>query len=125
MVGRLSLYLQRTGGRFRVELLGGTTDLHAGSNGGPGRRAHGFTVSGRANLEQLASKGEPTLRLPVHDPRVGSEFSGPRLQLLCACWTGSPLPVEDLALAVLDCLVESIFLLVAGQIGRLNARHRE
>lgn len=107
------LYLQRTGAGFSVELLGGTTDLHAGQMVDRVGVAMGLPFPAGPHLEQLASKGEPTLRLPVATRGLEVSFSGPTsaaLRLL----DRQP-PPEDLALAVLDCLVESIFrLLQAG-----------
>lgn len=104
------LYLQQTEAGFAVELLGATTDLHAGQMVDRIGVALGLPFPAGPHLEQLALKGKATLRLPVSTRGLEVSFSGPTsaaLRLLA----GQP-PPEDLALAVFDCLVESIFHLV-------------
>ncbi len=104
------LYIRRRGAGFHVELLGGTTDLHAGQMVDRIGVVLGLPFPAGPHLEQLALKGEPTLRLPVAVRGLAVSFSGPTsaaLRLL----EQKPAP-EDLALAVFDCLVESIFRLL-------------
>jgi N6-L-threonylcarbamoyladenine synthase len=104
------LAIQRRAGGFAVKLLGGTSDLHAGQMVDRIGVAMGLPFPAGPHLEALAQEGQATLKLPVAVQGLTVSFSGPTSAAL-RLWAEKPAP-PDLALAVLDCLVESVFRLI-------------
>lgn len=105
------LQITRKSGGYGVELLGGTNDLHAGQMVDRVGVAMGLPFPAGPALEELAKSGEPgqaRIRAAVKGLEVS--FSGPAAaaeRLL----QGGAAPA-DVALGVLDCLVESLALLL-------------
>lgn len=104
------LAVKRKPGGFTIKLLGGTSDLHAGQMVDRIGVALGLPFPAGPHLEALAEKGEAKLRLPVAVQGMTVSFSGPTSAAL-RYWESKVAPA-DLARAVLDCLVESVFLLL-------------
>jgi N6-L-threonylcarbamoyladenine synthase len=111
----LAVKRQTTG--FDIKLLGGTSDLHAGQMVDRIGVAMGLPFPAGPHLEALAQEGriaaEARLKLPVAVQGLTVSFSGPTSAAM-RLWEQQP-DGPVLALAVLDCLVESVFrLLKAG-----------
>ncbi|NLC53874.1 MAG: O-sialoglycoprotein endopeptidase [Firmicutes bacterium] len=104
------LAIERKAGGFAVKLLGGTSDLHAGQMVDRIGVAMGLPFPAGPHLEALAQEGQATLKLPVAVQGLTVSFSGPTSAAL-RLWEKKPAPA-DLARAVLDCLVETVFRLV-------------
>jgi len=104
------LAIKRKPGGFTIKLLGGSSDLHAGQMVDRIGVAMGLPFPAGPHLEALAAEGEARLRLPVAAQGLTVSFSGPTSAAL-RLWERKVNP-SDLARAVLDCLVESVFLLL-------------
>jgi N6-L-threonylcarbamoyladenine synthase len=76
--------------------------------------ALGLPFPAGPHLEALAEKGEAKYRLPVAVQGLSVSFSGPTSAAL-RLWAKKPDP-SALARAVLDCLVESVFLLLKAAV---------
>ncbi|HHW11794.1 MAG TPA: O-sialoglycoprotein endopeptidase [Firmicutes bacterium] len=117
------LAVQRKTGGFAVKLLGGTSDLHAGQMIDRIGVAMGLPFPAGPHLEALAQGGQATLKLPVAVQGLTVSFSGPTSAAL-RLWAQKPAPA-DLARAVLDCLVESVFRLVQAGVATGEPGGRE
>ena len=111
----LAIKRQTTG--FAIKLLGGTSDLHAGQMVDRIGVAMGLPFPAGPHLDALVQEGkvetEGKLKLPVAVQGLTVSFSGPTSAAL-RLWKQKP-DDRALALAVLNCLVESVFrLLKAG-----------
>ena len=104
------LAVKRRPGGFAIKLLGGTSDLHAGQMVDRIGVAMGLPFPAGPHLEALAEKAAGELRLPVAVAGLSVSFSGPTSAAL-RLWEKKAEPAE-LARAVLDCLVETVFLLL-------------
>src|SRR5690606_28141248 len=104
------LAIQRQAEGFAIKLLGGTSDLHAGQMVDRIGVALGLPFPAGPHLEALSQDGQATLQLPVAVQGLTVSFSGPTSAAL-RLWAQKPAPA-DLARAVLDCLVESVFRLI-------------
>ncbi|HEY8391643.1 MAG TPA: O-sialoglycoprotein endopeptidase [Capillibacterium sp.] len=104
------LAIRRKAGGFAIKLLGGTSDLHAGQMVDRVGVAMGLPFPAGPSLEALAEKAQGRLRLPVAVEGLSVSFSGPTSAAL-RLWEKKAEPAE-LARAVLDCLVETVFLLL-------------
>ncbi len=104
------LFIKKEKSGFAIELMGGTTDLHAGQMVDRVGVALGLPFPAGPHLEHLAREGKATISLPVSVQGLDLSFSGPTSAALRELEKGAK--PEDLALAVLDCLVESIFRLL-------------
>lgn len=109
------LRVHRGKGEFAIDLLGGTTDLHAGQMVDRVGVALGLAFPAGPSLESLAREGRVgRARLPVAVQDLQVSFSGPLVaaERLLAAGT---VPA-DLALAVQECLVLSLIKLITKAI---------
>ncbi|HHZ19030.1 MAG TPA: O-sialoglycoprotein endopeptidase [Firmicutes bacterium] len=105
------LLITRKPGGYGVELLGGTNDLHAGQMVDRVGVAMGLPFPAGPALEELAQSGEPgKVRIRAAVKGLEVSFSGPAAAAERLLQTGA-LPA-DVALGVLECLVESLALLL-------------
>ncbi|HBT15559.1 MAG TPA: O-sialoglycoprotein endopeptidase [Firmicutes bacterium] len=104
------LYIKKAEEGFSIELMGGTTDLHAGQMVDRIGVALGLPFPAGPHLERLAAKGKGSMCLPVAAHGLTLSFSGPTSAALRLLKQQSD--PEGIALAVLNCLVESVFSLL-------------
>lgn len=102
-------------GRFALHRIGGTEDLAAGQMIDRVGVALGLPFPAGPALEELASGGRAgALRLPVSARGTTVSFSGPTTAALRALEQGAAGP--DLALAVLECVADTLARLVVGAL---------
>src|SRR5690606_29970716 len=107
-------------GRFALRRLGGTEDLAAGQMIDRVGVALGLPFPAGPALEELAAQGRPgALRLPVSARGTTVSFSGPTTAALRALDQGAAGP--DLALAVLECVAETLARLVVAALRSVRA----
>lgn len=103
--GTTEVVLVRAG--LEVELLGGSSDLHAGQFVDRAGVALGLPFPAGPALEQLALNGQAQALLPTAVQGLSVSFSGAESQV--ARWVASgALPPEQVAAEVFSCLARSI-----------------
>lgn len=108
-------------GVFEIDLMGGTSDLHAGQMVDRIGVALGLSFPAGPSLEMMAKEGKPgKVRLPVAVQDLQVSFSGPVTAAERLLKAGA-VPA-DLALAVQECLVLSLLKLLNKAIEVTNLR---
>ncbi|NLG24790.1 MAG: O-sialoglycoprotein endopeptidase [Clostridiales bacterium] len=103
-----------------IELLGGTSDLHAGQFVDRVGVALGLPFPAGPHLEQLAAKGKARGAIPASIDGLTVSFSGAESQAQRLIASGALSP-EDAAAEVFSCLARTIGRLVAAAARRTGA----